>query len=324
MARKRPPAGIDQICGLLNLYKPSGITSMEAVRRIKRLAGPGQKVGHGGTMDPMARGVLPICFGQATRLMEYVVGGRKRYRLEVLLGVATDTYDAEGRVVETSPVSHITPVVVSPAINSFVGSINQTPPMYSAVKVNGQRLYKLARAGVEVERQPRPVEIYSIEVLEWDLPRIVMEVESGPGVYIRSLAHDLGQLLGCGGHVTELERLYCGGFDAKDSLTLETLQENPGSQDWRRHLLPTDWLLRSLRTTVVSASAERLLLNGQAVAAPTPMVDAGYAEEFRAYSPDGRFLAVVRFDRSSSSLKPVKVFRLPEPSPYAPSSLTQE
>ena len=307
------------VSGFINLYKPGGITSMEAVRRIKRLSRPHQKIGHGGTMDPMARGVLPICFGQATRLMQHVVGGHKRYRMEVLLGETTDTYDAEGEVVESGDASGITRELVESALTAFVGSIKQTPPMYSAVKVKGQRLYKLARAGLEVERESRLVEIFSINVTDWALPLIVLEVESGKGVYMRSLAHDLGQVLGCGGHVTSLERLYCGGFDTKDSVTLESLEEAAQEPDgWHQHLFATDWALQGLRSTVVAQAAEQYLNNGQSVAVRTPVMDAGYLEEFRAYSPDGRFLAIVRFDRAASAWKPSKVFHLETPSPYAP------
>ena len=311
------------VSGFINLYKPGGITSMEAVRRIKRLAGSSQKIGHGGTMDPMALGVLPICFGQATRLMEYVVGGRKRYRMEILLGVSTDTYDAEGEVVDTGDASAVTRDMVESALTVFVGSIKQTPPMYSAVKVKGQRLYKLARAGLEVEREARPVDIFSIKVTDWALPKMVVEVESGKGVYMRSVAHDLGQTLGCGGHVTGLERLYCGGFDAKDSVTLEALEEDaqePGG--WQKHVFATDWALQGLRSTVVAQAAEQYLNNGQQVAVHNPVMEAGYLEEFRAYSPDGRFLAIVRFDRGASAWKPAKVFHLETPSPYAPAETT--
>ena len=323
MAKKSRPPDISQVNGLLNLYKPTGITSMEAVRRVKRMAGRGQKVGHGGTMDPMAQGVLPICLGQATRLMEYVVNGRKRYLMTVHLGVTTDTHDAEGEVVATGDTSGLTPETVEPALMSFVGAINQTPPMYSAIKVKGQRLYQLARAGLEVERAPRPVDIFSIKVNEWAMPRIVVEVESGPGVYMRSLAHDLGQILGCGGHVSSLERQYCGGFDAADSVTQETLDAAAeGPMGWQQHLFPIDWALREFKSTVVGAASENYLKNGQPVSVRTPMVDAGYLEEFRAYSADGRFLAVVRFDRGTSTFKPIKVFDLDQPSPYAPATST--
>ena len=323
MVKKGRSPDTKQVNGLLNLFKPAGITSMEAVRRIKRMAGRGQKVGHGGTMDPMAQGVLPICLGQATRLMEYVVDGRKRYLMTVHLGVTTDTYDAEGETVATGDATGLTPEAVESVLMSFVGSIDQTPPMYSAVKVKGQRLYQLARAGQEVERAPRPVKIFSIKVTEWALPRIVVEVESGPGVYMRSLAHDLGQILGCGGHVASLERQYCGGFEATDSVTQEILEaaaEEPGG--WQQHVFPSDWVLRDLKSTVVGAAAENYLKNGQPVAVRTPLMDAGYLEEFRAYSADGRFLGVVRFDRGTSTLKPIKVFHIDQPSPYAPAAST--
>ncbi|PKB64515.1 MAG: tRNA pseudouridine(55) synthase TruB [SAR202 cluster bacterium Io17-Chloro-G2] len=305
--------------GFLNLYKPAGITSMEAVRRVKRLAGHRQKVGHCGTLDPMARGVLPICFGQATRLMEYVVGGRKRYAMEVELGVTTGTYDAEGEVVKTGDVTGLTPEMVERVAQSFVGSIKQRPPMYSAVKVDGQRLYKLARAGIEVEREARPVEIFAIRIVESPLPKVVLEIESGPGVYMRSLAHDMGEVLGCGGHVSALERSYCGGFEVTDAVTLETLEEassEPGGLE--KFLFPADWILRDHKSTSMDQAAEKHLNNGQPVALRTPLLDAGYLEEFRAYSADGRFLALVRFDRAASAWKPVKVFHLESPSPYAP------
>ncbi|MCH7712993.1 MAG: tRNA pseudouridine(55) synthase TruB [Chloroflexi bacterium] len=318
MAKTDNPTS-SSINGFLNLYKPAGITSMEAVRRVKRLAGPRQKVGHGGTIDPMARGVLPICFGQATRLMEYVVGGRKRYTMEVEMGVTTDTYDAEGEVVKSGDVTDLTREMVERVAQTFVGSIQQTPPMYSAVKVNGQRLYKLARAGIEVAREARPVEIFSINIVEWSLPKVVMEIESGPGVYMRSLAHDMGEVLGCGGHVSSLERSYCGGFEAAAAVTLETLEEaaaDPGGLD--RFLFPADWILRGLKSTTMDPAAEKILNNGQPVPLRAPLLDAGYLEEFRAYSTDGRFLAVVRFDRAASAWKPVKVFHLESPSPYAP------
>ena len=168
--------------GFINLYKPSGITSMDALRRIKRLSGQKRKVGHGGTMDPLAKGVLPVCFGQATRLMDYVVGGRKKYLMEVLFGVTTATYDKEGEVTATRDASGLTLPQVEDALSTFDGVIDQLPPMYSAIKVGGQRLYKLARAGVEVERKSREVEIHDIRTVRADLPTLVLEVECGKGL----------------------------------------------------------------------------------------------------------------------------------------------
>lgn len=305
--------------GFINLYKPSGITSMDALRRVKRITGQRRKVGHGGTMDPLARGVLPVCFGQATRLMDYVVGGAKRYVMQVKLGETTSTYDAEGEVLETRDPGGVTRTQVEKALQPFLGLVQQKPPMYSAVKVGGQRLYKLARAGFEVERQPRPVEIYNMSILECETPNLTLDVECGKGAYMRTLAHDLGEALGCGGHVADLERLSCGAFHAETALTPGQLEESHnGSESWQEHLLPVDWILKDLKALSVGPHAERYLRDGQRVSLNDSGAAAGYLEPYRAYSLDGRFLAVVRFDRPTNSWKPVKVFQTDTPSPYAP------
>jgi len=292
---------------------------MDAVRRIKRIVGQRKKVGHGGTMDPLARGVLPICLGQATRLMEYVVGGPKRYLMAVKLGTTTTTYDAEGEVVRTGDPSGLTLAIVESTLQSFTGRIHQTPPMYSAIKVKGQRLYKLARAGIEVPREARPVDVHSIKVVDFTPPELVLEVASGKGVYLRSLAHDLGETLGCGAHVSDLERLSCGGFRAEEAITLDQLEEAAGEPEgWHRYFYPVDWVLRDLKSISVGPQAERFLRHGQTINLGQPVAGAGYLEAFRAYSTDGRFLALVRFDRATNAWKPDKVFQIEQPSPYAP------
>ena len=292
---------------------------MDALRQVKRITGQRKKVGHGGTMDPLARGVLPVCFGQATRLMDYVVGGVKRYVMKVKLGETTSTYDAEGEVIETRDAGGIDRARVEEALQPFLGLIQQTPPMYSAVKVGGQRLYKLARAGIEVEREARPVEIYNISVVECDIPHLTLDVECGKGAYMRSLAHDLGQALGCGGHVIDLERLVCGAFHAGEGVTPAQLEQDAAvPSGWRKRLLPIDWILRDLKALSVGPYAERYLRHGQTVSLNDSGAGAGYLEPYRAYSSDGRFLAVVRFDRPTNSWKPDKVFQTEAPSPYAP------
>lgn len=313
---KAPPA----VSGFLNFYKPPGMTSMDALRRIKRITSQRKKVGHAGTMDPLARGVLPICFGQATRLMEYVIEGVKRYQMDIKLGVTTSTYDAEGEIVKTGDASGLTRDMVEDALPPFMGIIQQVPPMYSAVKVQGQRLYQLARAGIEVEREARTVEVYDIQIIEFSPPTLTLRVESGRGVYMRSLAHDLGEVLGCGGYVTDLVRLYCGGFQAEEAVTLEGLEEAAAAEPprWQQYLHPTDWVLKGLRSISVSTQAEHYLRHGQSINLGRMVLDAGYLEQFRAYSADGRFLAVVRFDRSTNTWQPVKVFQNDSPSPYAP------
>ncbi len=311
----RPPT----VNGFINLYKPVGITSMEALRRVKRITGQRQKVGHGGTMDPLARGVLPVCFGQATRLMDYVVGGTKRYVMDVKLGESTTTYDSEGEITAARNVGGITRSDIESALESFIGVVDQVPPMYSAVKVDGQRLYKLARAGIEVEREARSVEIHGIRLTRLELPMLTLDVECGRGVYMRSLAHDLGEALGCGGHVTDLERRSCGGFSSADGVTLEQLEADAQKPDgWRRHLHPVDWVVRDMKTVTVGPAAEKFLRNGQSVSLGRPQVNAGYLEQFRAYSTAGHFLALVRFDRAGNSWKPLKVFNSNTRSPLAP------
>lgn len=315
-AANRAPAN-----GFLNFYKPAGMTSMDALRRIKRITGQRQKVGHAGTMDPLAKGVLPICFGQGTRLMDQILDSRKRYRVEIELGATTSTYDAEGEVVKTGDPNNVTRAEIERALAPFIGLIEQTPPMYSAVKVNGQRLYKLARAGVEVQRNARQVEIYDIQIESLTLPRVVLVVECGRGVYMRSLAHDLGQALGCGGYVTDLVRQLSGGFPVEDSVTLEQLEEACElPSGWQSYLYPVDWALRELRSITVSPHAEPYISHGQSVSLGRADYDAGYLEQFRAYTSDGRFLALVRYDRSAQVWRPIKVFQLSTPSPYAPAS----
>ena len=293
---------------------------MDALRRVKRITGQ-RKVGHCGTMDPLAHGVLPVCFGQATRLMEYVVGSPKRYMMKVKLGVTTTTFDAEGEVVETREVSGLTRESVESAVQSFTGRIDQIPPMYSAIKVQGQRLYKLARAGIEVERKARPVEIYQIRIVDFSAPDLSLDVECGRGAYMRTLAADLGQLLGCGAHVADLVRLSCGGFHSGESATLESLEEAATeAEGWKQSLHPIDWVLKDLKSISVGRQAESYLRHGQSISLGGPMIDAGYLEPFRAYSSEGHFLALVRFDRPGNAWRPVKVFHTDSVSPLAPIS----
>ena len=277
MLKGRNDDGQPGVNGFINLFKPPGITSMDALRQIKRITKQRQKVGHGGTMDPLARGVLPICFGQATRLMDHVTGGVKVYRMDVALGVTTTTYDAEGEVVKTGDVQGLTEAMVEEQLRPWVGQVKQKPPMYSAVKVDGQRLYKLARAGIEVEREARMVEIHDIKIVEFAPPKLTLEVECGRGTYMRSLAHDVGEALGCGGHVDDLVRLLCAGFPAEESVTLEQLQEaGDGPEGWQKYLFPVDWVLRGLKSITLGQQAEEHLRHGQAVTLGRPELEAGY------------------------------------------------
>ena len=195
--------------GILNINKPAGKTSFAVVAMVKRLTGE-KHVGHAGTLDPMATGVLPVCLGQATRLVEYLMDTTKTYRAEIELGVSTDSYDREGAVTQKCDASAVTLAQIETALNSFRGVITQIPPMYSAVKHQGKPLYELARAGIDVERKARTAKIYSLEIRDWQNPFLTIEVNCGKGTYIRSLANDLGQALGCGATLSALERSRCG------------------------------------------------------------------------------------------------------------------
>jgi tRNA pseudouridine55 synthase len=285
--------------GILNLDKPPGLTSHDVVDRVRAVAGQ-RRVGHAGTLDPMATGVLLVCLGRATRVAEYLMASSKTYRAHVRLGVATDTYDAEGTVVEERPVE-VDRAAVEAALDRFRGSILQVPPMYSAVKHRGKRLYQLARQGVTVEREPRPVEIYRLELLEWRPPDLVLEVSCSPGTYIRSLAHDLGQVLGCGAHLAGLVRLASGDFRLEEAVGLEELTR----ERLPSLLLPLDAALRSYPALHLDEEGALAVRSGRGVKGPEPEGEAGLA---RAYGPDGVFLAVMEYRPDRGVWHPRKVF----------------
>lgn len=212
------------IDGVLVIDKPQGPTSHDVVMRVKRKLGA-KKVGHLGTLDPIATGVLPLVINRATRYAELLQQGAKRYETVLKLGVTTDTYDAEGRVVEERPLEGITEQAVVATIEGFRGRQKQLPPMYSAVKVGGVPLYRLARKGVVVEREPKDIEIYSIKVVSVELPFVRFVVESSRGTYVRTLCHDIGKRLGCGGHLYRLKRTKSGIFGIEHALSLELNRE---------------------------------------------------------------------------------------------------
>ena len=293
---------------------------MDAVRRVKRITGQRRKVGHAGTLDPLAEGVLPICFGQATRLMELVVSGWKRYRMTVRLGAASDTYDAEGNVEEIADPSALTRRDIAASLVDFVGEIDQLPPMYSAVKVDGRRLYDLARAGRQIERTPRRVSVRSISIDHIQMPFVTLTVECGKGTYLRSIAHDLGETLGCGAYVTGLARLSCGQFESADGITPDALEQAASFGDWAEHLHPIDWVLQELPAVLVDAADARAVSHGQAVAVRASPGSPGDSRLWRIYDPEGVLLALAR-PGPAGQLAPSQVFDLAEPSPYAPAAV---
>ena len=239
--RKRKGRAVN---GVLLLDKAAGITSNKALQEVKHLYNAA-KAGHTGSLDPLATGMLPICLGEATKISAFLLDADKRYRVTCRLGVTTTTADADGEVVKTRDCSHITIKDVEQRIPDFTGSISQVPPMYSAVKHQGQRLYKLAREGIEVERKPRSVQIYQLLLHSLNQGMLDIEVACSKGTYIRTLVEDLGEALGCGAHVVELRRLSVGPFDA-DMVTMDELKAVADRSDTERfaeldkYLLPID------------------------------------------------------------------------------------
>ena len=282
---------------------------MDIVRRIKRASGL-KRVGHGGTLDPVATGVLPVCLGQATRVMEYLVDGTKDYRAIVELGVSTNTYDAMGEVTDTADASGITATDIEQAVAPFRGVTQQVPPMYSALKKQGKRLYDLARAGVHVEREPRRVEVFKVELLEWSAPLATVEVTCGRGFYMRSLANDLGQALGCGGHLKGLVRLRSGIFHISAAITLEDLEARTEDGTWRELVFAPDSALQGLRAFIVGRRAEEMIRHGRPLVSGAGIPPSRPDERCRVYSVDGTFLGVLAFDSTARQWRPHKVFSL--------------
>ncbi len=208
---------------IINLNKPKGITSQQAVTKVKKLLGV-RKAGHTGTLDPMATGVLLICLNEATKISRFLLDKDKTYRARLKLGERTDTLDADGKVIETRVVPPFTAEYIVSVTNQFIGKIMQKPPMYSAIKLNGQPLYRLARQGIEVERAERPVQIYDIKLLQTDIPYIDIAVSCSKGTYIRTLCDEIGLVLGTGAHISALERTSIGTFTIDSSVTLEALE----------------------------------------------------------------------------------------------------
>lgn len=302
--------------GVFNIDKAGGLTSMDVVRRVKRIFSQ-RRVGHGGTLDPMATGVLPVCMGQATRLMDYLVNGEKEYLATVRLGVTTDTYDAEGKIVEERDPSGVTREAVEAALESFRGTIQQTPPIYSALKHQGRRLHELARAGVQVDIEPRTVQVMTLDMVDWQPPLVSLSIRCSRGMYVRSLAYDIGEALGCGAHLAKLRRLQTGPFHADTAVTLERLDEAYQEDAWPSLFYPPDYLVLHLNAVLLSDVEERQVRNGQPVPLAPRTHYSEHMETCRAYSADGRFVALVRFNRPQSLWQPFKVLQIKEPSPYS-------
>lgn len=296
------------INGILNVYKEAGFTSHDVVAKLRGICRQ-KKIGHTGTLDPEAVGVLPVCLGSGTKLCDMLTDKSKEYEAVLLLGQVTDTQDVTGTVLEEHEVTVDEEQAVE-AIRSFVGAYEQIPPMYSALKVNGKRLYELARAGKEVERKGRPVEIHSIEILSVSLPEITFRVACSKGTYIRTLCHDIGQKLGCGGTMKSLKRTRVGIFTIDGALKLSQLEELAAQGRLEEYVIPVEAMFTELPALTVKDAFARLIENGNAFypgqaeeSVRTP--DGG---QVRVYDRKGRFYGIYAFSEEKERYQPVKMF----------------
>ncbi|MBI2845619.1 MAG: tRNA pseudouridine(55) synthase TruB [Chloroflexi bacterium] len=295
---------INSPIGILNLDKPRGLTSHDVVDLVRKATGV-KRVGHSGALDPLATGVLLVLLGAATRVAEFLLASPKVYRASVYLGRATDTDDAEGRVIAEGDISGIDQKRIETSLNEFRGHILQKPPVYSALKREGQPLYRLARRGVEVETAPREVEIYRLEIRNWQPPIVDLEVECSSGTYIRALARDIGEKLGCSGHLASLVRTRIGRFPLEEAASLAEIEEAFIHGTWRDLVHPLDEALLDFAPLVLDTQAEMRISLGQAVSGDG--LFPRQADMVRAYSAAGRFLALLRRGNDGRWL-PHKVF----------------
>jgi tRNA pseudouridine55 synthase len=286
----KQPTAPARFHGFLVIDKPAGWTSHDVVGRVRRLLGQRQ-VGHGGTLDPAATGVLPVAVGAATRVLEYVSDATKSYLAEITFGVETDSYDGDGMVTRVTDPSGLDVATLTAALSQFRGAIEQVPPMHSAIKVGGRRLYDLARRGEEIERAPRHIEIAGLELIEWQSPVATLLVDCSKGTYIRSLARDLGEAVGVGAYLSNLVRLRTGPFTLRDAWRLDELAELDLAAEWLTIALHPDLALIDRPALVVSDDVTRAWRNGQPIAEGT-----GEETVARVYTPNGEWIGVARRD----------------------------
>jgi tRNA pseudouridine55 synthase len=297
----------------MNIYKESGFTSHDVVAKLRGIVRQ-KKIGHTGTLDPDAVGVLPVCLGNATKLCDMMTDKSKEYEACMLLGVTTDTQDMSGKILSEHEVN-VTEEHIIEAIMSFVGGYEQIPPMYSALKVNGKKLYELARQGKEIERQPRHVDIPSIKIIDISLPRVSFSVECSKGTYIRSLCADIGDKLGCGAAMESLKRTRVGGFKIEDAITLSQVEEFYKSDNIDKYIMPSDSIFMDYMKASVKSDSVSALLNGNKLYSnqldfsdnvATNTFDEG--ELIRVYDDCDNFKAVYTFIKNENCFKPFKMF----------------
>lgn len=289
--------------GIFNINKPTGMTSHDVVAKIRRLLKQ-KRVGHAGTLDPTASGVLPICIGKATRVAEYLSESGKAYQAEIVFGAATDTYDSEGTVTAKASTTDLTLARIEEMLPHFLGLQMQVPPAYSAIKIQGQPAYKRARAGEEITLEPRPVVIYSIKVIDWIPPRLTLAIECSKGTYIRSLAHDLGVQLGCFAYLEVLVRTRSGPFSLSESSTLEQLVHALETNTAQYYLHPIDKALEQYPAILLDTETIERVKHG-ADFSSSAEYSPGLA---RVYDTAGHFLAIAEWSEEQKAWHAKKVF----------------
>lgn len=314
--------------GIINVYKEAGFTSHDVVAKLRGICKQ-KKIGHTGTLDPDAVGVLPVCLGSGTKLCDMLTGETKEYIAGFQLGIATDTQDISGKILEEKEVC-VSAEQVKGMLSHFVGELQQVPPMYSALKVGGKKLYELAREGKEVERKARPITIYEMELLKAEHPEYEIRVVCSKGTYIRTLCHDIGQALSCGAVMTSLVRSRVGEFRLKDAKTLDELQELADQGRLQEAVIPVEEMFHALPAIQVSDGAQKALRNGNQLKRSEVLmkeeagttgkipgefpVDQG---EYRVYSMDSRFCAIYRYEGDRRLFTPVKMFLEGQDGSYA-------
>jgi tRNA pseudouridine55 synthase len=290
------------ISGVLVVDKPVGLTSHDVVQIIRKGTNI-RRAGHTGTLDPRASGVLVVLLGPAVRLSEYVSASDKRYQAVVRLGQSTDTYDSEGRITGGSSPVNITEDQFENELKSFIGEIEQVPPPYSAIKVKGKKAYDMAREGEEFDLAPRTIHVYNLDLLEWAPPEAVVDVYCSSGTYVRSLAHDLGEKLGCGAHLVGLRRTKSGRFTLRDAVPLRKLRESFDAGNWYQYLIPaaealSDWPALELTNEQVEAVRHGIRI-------PSPALQSTWA---RGINEQGELVALMEFSAETGEWQPKKVF----------------
>ena len=289
--------------GIFNVYKEKGYTSHDVVAKLRGIAGQ-KKIGHTGTLDPDAEGVLPVCLGKATKVCDVLTDKTKTYQAVLLLGRRTDTQDISGACLEEQDTAGLTEEDVRRAVESFRGGYMQTPPMYSALKVGGKKLCELAREGKTVERKARKVQIHRIEIRRMELPRVWIEVECSKGTYIRTLCDDIGEMLGVGGCMEELLRTRVGSFRLEDSVRISQLEKYREAGTLGEHLIPVDCLFADCPRVDVTERLEPLLYNGNPLCLP----EREDGQLVRMYDSSGRFIALYRYQQENHIYKNEKMF----------------